>query len=223
MSEPTPRRPTRRRSRGPTASRGRGRHRRLPAEPAARRLARGVGRRPAGPVRRPALLGTAVARVRRPGGPPADRRPRAGRPRRQPDRAHLHRRSVGRLPVRGAAPDGLREPADVGRGRRRPPAARRLHRGREPLRAARQPPDARGARPLPAIPRPRARAADGGPRGPGARVVRVGRRSCCAAAASGVAVPRPRPGSATAPRSRSGPGGSSAPSTSASRTPSPAS
>ena len=61
---------------------------------ASRRVARG-GREPsAGEVRRAELLGAAGPRLRRPKSARADRRPRAGGPRRQPHRASLHRRSV---------------------------------------------------------------------------------------------------------------------------------
>ena len=60
------------------------------------------------------LLGSAGARVRRPRGPGAGRRARAGRARRQPHRPGVHRRPLGRLAVRGAAPRRLRQPADVG-------------------------------------------------------------------------------------------------------------
>ena len=49
-----------------------------------------------------------------PRGAGAGRRARAGRPRRQPHRPDLHRRSVRRLPVRLAASHRVREPADVG-------------------------------------------------------------------------------------------------------------
>ena len=50
----------------------------------------------------------------------------------------LHRRPLGRLAVRRAAPRGLRQPADVGAPRRRPAAARRV--GRRPPCAARRRP-----------------------------------------------------------------------------------
>ena len=71
-----------------------------------------------------------------------------GRARRQPDGPDLHRRPLGRLPVRGAAPRRAANQAGVGRARRRAAAARRLHRRRGPLRAAREPADARRAREL---------------------------------------------------------------------------
>ena len=61
------------------------------------------------------LLGAAGARrsaTRRRGD--RDRRPGAGRQRRQPDRADVHGRPLGRLALRGASPRRAREPADVG-------------------------------------------------------------------------------------------------------------
>ena len=54
---------------------------------------------------------------------------------------------------------GLREPADVRAARRRPRAARHVHRGRGAVRAAREQADARRARRVPPVPRARARAA----------------------------------------------------------------
>ena len=63
--------------------------------------------------------GRPIPRLRRSRGARARARPRARRPRRQPHRAGVHRRPLGRLPVRRAAPGGLRQPADVGPRRRR--------------------------------------------------------------------------------------------------------
>ena len=85
-------------------------------------------------------------------------RPGAGRPRREPHRPDVHRRPVGRLPRRRAAPHRLRQ-----RGRR--PAAPAtgcalrgaVDRRRRAVRAAAEPPDARRARRLPALDRRRAR------------------------------------------------------------------
>ena len=68
----------------------------------------------------------------------ADPRARARRARRQPHRPRVHRRPLGRLPVRRPAPHRLRQPADVGAPRRRPRAARLLHHRRRALRAAGQ-------------------------------------------------------------------------------------
>ena len=65
------------------------------------------------------LLGPPDPGLRRPGRPRPDPRPRARRPRRQPHRPRLHRRPQRGLPLRRAAPHGLREPADVGVARRR--------------------------------------------------------------------------------------------------------
>ena len=54
---------------------------------------------------------------------------------------HVHRRPLGRLPVRRAAPHGLREPAGLGAPRRRP--ARCATAGSPPPCAARRPPTSR--------------------------------------------------------------------------------
>ena len=70
-------------------------------------------RRPAAALPRRGLLGAAARRLRRPGGAAGDRRPGAGRPRRQPHRADVHRRPLGRLALRGAAPRRLRQPGRV--------------------------------------------------------------------------------------------------------------
>ena len=104
------------------ARRARARDRRLPALPAAGRVARGGRARQAGVVRRSGLLGQAGARLRRPGRERRRARAGAGRARRQPDRAGVHRRPLRRLAVRGAVAGGLREPAGVGRDRRWPAA-----------------------------------------------------------------------------------------------------
>ena len=56
---------------------------------------------------------------------------------------------------------GLRQPADLGRSRRRPATAGRLDRRGGALRAAREPPDAGRARAVPAVERARAAAARG--------------------------------------------------------------
>ena len=61
------------------------------------------------------LLGQADAGLRRPGRAGADPRPRARRARREPHRADLHRRPLGRLPVRVAAPGRAGQPGRVGR------------------------------------------------------------------------------------------------------------
>ena len=92
----------------------------------------------------PGVLGPSRARLRRPAGAPARRGPRPRRARRQPHRPGLHRRPLRRLPLRGAAPRRLRQPADVGRPRRRPGAPRLLHRAASP--AARRPPTSRRRR-----------------------------------------------------------------------------
>ena len=60
------------------------------------------------------VLGPSGARLRRPARAALHRRAGAGRARRQPHRPGLHRRSLRRLPVRGAASGRLRQPADLG-------------------------------------------------------------------------------------------------------------
>ncbi len=71
------------------------------------------------------------------------RRPRAGAggARRQPHRAHVHRRPLRRLAVRGAVAGRARQPADLGGARRRPAAARTA--GSRPPSAARRRPTSR--------------------------------------------------------------------------------
>ena len=129
---------------------------RLPALPAAGRLARAGGARAPRLVRGRDLLGPAGARLRRPAGARRHPRPGPGRPRRQPHGARLHRRPVGRLPLRRPAPRGLRQQPGLARHGRRPRPARPVdHRGRA-LRATAEPPDAGRARHLPALDRGRA-------------------------------------------------------------------
>ena len=167
----------------------------MPALPAARRVA-GAGRpREGRALPRRDVLGPAGARVRRSGRADPARRPRAGGARRQPDRPRVHRRRVGRLPVRRDARGRAREPADVAVGRRRARAARRLRRGRRPMRAAGEQAAAVRARQLRAVPRPGAGAARRRC-GCSSRSARTaGRRRCgrSLAVAGDGAVPRPRP------------------------------
>jgi hypothetical protein len=85
----------------------------MPALSAPRRVARAGRTRAARSVRRRALLGTAAAGFRRLGSPLSHTRPGAGRARRQPHRAHLHRRSLGRFLVRRARALRLRKSADL--------------------------------------------------------------------------------------------------------------
>ena len=97
-------------------SRGaRGRDRRLPALPAAGRVARAGRAREARGVRRTRTTGAGRSRAS------ATRRARVlvlglapAAHGAQPHRPRLHRRPLGRLPVRRAAPHRLRQPADVG-------------------------------------------------------------------------------------------------------------
>ena len=131
-----------------------------------------------------------------PAGTRAARRARARRARREPHRPGVHRRPLGRLPVRVAAPHRLREPARVGARRRRAAAARRVRRGRGALRAAREQAHAGRARRVPAVPRARARQlldarARRSSRSGRSGTRRRGRR--CAPRARGVELPARRP------------------------------
>ena len=89
---------------------------RLPSLPAPRRVARAVAREKVARFRDETYWGRPVPGFGDPDAADPPRRARAGRPRRQPDRAGLHRRRVGRLPVGGAA-RGRASP--TGRRRRR--------------------------------------------------------------------------------------------------------
>ena len=153
------------------------------------------------------VLGPAGPGLRRSARPGAGRRARARRARRQPHRARVHRRPVGRLPVRVDVPVRLREPADVGRGRRRPRAARRVRRRRGPLRAAREQADAGRARRVRAVPPARARAPRPRARDRRARRVRLRSGVVGAARRRGLAAsscPRAGRGSRTCSRCRAG-------------------
>ena len=130
------------------------------------------------------------------------RRARPRRPRRQPDRADLHRRPLRRLAVRGPAPGRARGAAHQHARRRRPGARRHPDGRRGAVRAAGQPAERRGARHVRAV--PRARAGPGrrlGPRRGGAGWLRLGRRAAGAAAPSAGRCPGRGPASGTAPRS----------------------
>ena len=81
--------------------------RRLPPLPAPGRVARAGRAREARGVPRLEVLGPADPGLRRPRRARARARSRAGGARREPDRARVHRRPLGRLPVRRAAPHGL--------------------------------------------------------------------------------------------------------------------
>ena len=74
-----------------------------------------VAARSAG-VPRVDLLGKAGAELRRPAARLVIVGLAPGGPRREPHRPHVHGRSLGRLPLRGAAPCGLRQPAHSRRG-----------------------------------------------------------------------------------------------------------
>ncbi|CAA9508893.1 MAG: Uracil-DNA glycosylase, family 5, partial [uncultured Solirubrobacteraceae bacterium] len=175
------------------ARRGRARGPRLPALPAPGGLARGGRPRQAGRLRAGGVLGPARRRLRRSGRPAAHLRPRPRRPRRQPHGPVLHGGPLRRVPHGRAAPRGLREPAALGPGRRRPQAHGRLHHRRGAVRAAGQPAHAGRARRLPAVGRARARRAGPRPRRPLPRGVRLGRGAAPARGRERGARPAPAP------------------------------
>ena len=144
--------------------------------------------------------------------PPARAGP--GRPRRQPHGPRVHRRPLGRLPLRRAAPGRPGRPAGLALARRRAHAHRLLDHGGGPLRAAGQQAAARGARRVRRLAARRGAAAGGRARRALPRRLRLGRR----AAAAGRAPRAPSRASATAPRRRPGRGRCWAASTRASRT-----
>ena len=96
--------------------------------------------------------------LRRSGCARARPRPGARRPRRQPHRARVHGRPLGRLALRRHVPRRPRQPADLGAPRRRPASEGRVDHGRGALRAAGQQAHAPGARRVPALVGGRARA-----------------------------------------------------------------
>src|SRR3954454_14134916 len=154
--------------------------RELPPLPPPRRVARARGAREAGGVSRRGVLGPAAARLRRPGGARADPRAGPGGARRQPDRPHLHRRPLRRLPVRLAAPDGAGQPARERGARRRAAPRRRLCGRRGALRPAAQPPHAAGAGELRRVAGARGGAAGRAPRRRLPRRLRLGGRAAAA-------------------------------------------
>ena len=140
------------------------------------------------------------------GGVDRPRRPGAGGQRGEPDGPDVHRRPLGRLAVRGAAPGRAGESADVGRPRRR---AARCAAPTSPPSVRCAPPDNKpttGERDdcLPYLDRELAllgrRAGDGR-----ARLVRLGRRRCARCGRAGARSRGRSRGSGTAPRRRSGP------------------
>src|SRR5712691_4910816 len=112
--------------------------RRLPPLPAVGAPPRGQRRHSTAPLPRPGLLGAAAAGLRRSRGTAPRHGPGSGRSWRQPHRPHVHRRPQRRLAVPRALRGGLRQPADVHRNRRRPPASGRLYHRGASLRASRQ-------------------------------------------------------------------------------------
>ena len=134
---------------------------RLPALPAAGALAGAGGRGTAGP-RSPAsptgdapCPGSAIRGARS-----GRRRPGAGRPRGEPDRAHVHRRPIRGLALRGAVPGRVRLPTDQHRRETTACVLRGVvHHGRGALCAAGQQARAERTGGLRALPGPRTRAA----------------------------------------------------------------
>ena len=98
----------------PRSRRARGRDRRVSRVSAPRRLARAGRAEKRASFRDEEYWGRPVPGFGDPRARVARRRARARGARRQPHRSGLHRRPVGRLPLRVAAPDRVREPADVG-------------------------------------------------------------------------------------------------------------
>ena len=123
------------------SSRARDHH--LPPLSAPGRVARAGRAREAGRVRERGVLGPARPGLRRSRRARLRPRARARGARRQPHRPRVHGRPLGRLAVRLAPPDRVRQPADVVARGRRPRAARRVRRGRGPVRATREPAAAR--------------------------------------------------------------------------------
>ena len=132
-------------------------------------------------------FGDPAARVARP-------RPGARGPRRQPHRPRLHRRPLGRLAVRRAAPRRLRQPADVGAAATT--ACGCTARGSSAAVRCAPPankPTPAGARHLPAVDGGRARAARATCAWSSASAPSPGTRRCGCAPRSGHPRPRPRP------------------------------
>ena len=105
------------------------------------RLARGRGGDQTAGVRARAVLGAAGARFRRRRAADHDRRFGPGRARSQPDRTQLHRRPVGRLPLRRAVSGRPGQSTDQCPRRRRAGAEPGADRRCRPLRATGQPAD----------------------------------------------------------------------------------
>src|SRR2546428_2389806 len=160
-----------------------GPHRPLPSLPPARRPSRSGRRSAAAALRRPEILGAPAARLRRRACATLARGAGAGRARRQPHRADVHRRSQRRLALRCAPPRGLRDAADLRAPRRRPAPARRRDHRHHPLRAAAEQALARRDRPLRALLAGRAAPARPRARGGGARPHRLAGLPALAAAA----------------------------------------
>ena len=175
----------------------------LPPLSAARRVAGGVGRRPAAAVRGRELLGEAAARLRRPGRAHARRRAGAGGARRQSHGPRLHRRPLGRLALRRASPRGYanrRSPSAAGDGLRLEGACvSAVNRCPPP---ANKPTPAERDNCLP-IPGPRAGAARPGARRSSRSAGTRGTGRCARSASSATRCRAPSRASRTAPRSRS--------------------
>ena len=106
----------------------------------------------AGGLRRRGVLGSWGSRVRRSGGADRGGGPGPGRPRRQPHRAHVHRRPFGRVAVPGAVAGRAGQPAGEHVARRRSRAARHLDHVAGEVRPAGQQAHAGRARHLRPVP-----------------------------------------------------------------------
>ncbi|CAK7285501.1 hypothetical protein SGPA1_31374 [Streptomyces misionensis JCM 4497] len=131
----------------------------LPGLPPAGGVARGGRADQTGRLRRLDVLGQAGARLRPRGRPAADHRPGPGGARRQPHRAHVHRRPLRGRALPGAVRRGPRQPPHRGQRRRRTGTVRSPDHRARALRAARQQADPRRARHLPVLAGPGAASA----------------------------------------------------------------
>ncbi len=113
----------------------------MPAVPPPRRLARGSGPDRPRVLLRSGVLGPRRSGFRRPARVADRRRLGAGSARGQPDGPDVHRRPIGGLALRGAAPGRLRVTAHQHLARGRPHPSRRVHHCGRPLRAPANKPD----------------------------------------------------------------------------------
>ncbi len=117
------------------------------------------------------ILGPSGPRIRRSTGTRTHRGSRARGPRWEPYRTGLHRGPQRRLALSRPLPRRVRKPGNVHVAGRWTAPHGRLHHGGRPLRSTCEPADARGIRPMPAVPR------DGAP-GPAAGSRRGRPRPC---------------------------------------------